>query len=127
MTFKNESGLRPVEFKVLIKPDPVEKKTKGGIIYTELSADQQQMAQVKGTLVALGGKAFEDWPQAERDALVPGARVYFDIYAGVTLFGADGEEYKITNDKSVASIVEDEAAAPLHALRGRSRSKLDAA
>ncbi len=127
MTFKNESGLRPVEFKVLIKPDPVETKTGGGIIIPEKHSDRQQMAQVKGTLVANGGRAFEDWTEAERALLVPGARVYFDIYAGINLIGADEADYKLTQDKNVGGLIEREGAVPLHAVRGRSRAGLDAA
>ncbi len=127
MTFKNESGLRPVEFKVLIKPDGVEQKSEGGIIIPERHVDRQQMAQVKGTLVAKGGKAFHDWPEDEQAQLVPGARVYFDIYSGVKLIGADGEEYKLTEDKQVGSLIEREGAVPLHSIQGRSRKGLDAA
>lgn len=125
---QNESGLRPVEFKVLIKPDPVEERTEGGIIMPEQTKDMQQMAQVKGTLVAYGGAAFgKPFTDDERVLLVPGARVYYDKYAGTTLIGADGADYIITQDKNVASLVENEAAVPISALRGRSRKGLDAA
>ncbi len=127
MAYRNESGLRPVEFKVLIKPDDVEEKSKGGILIPEKHVDRQQMAQVKGTLVAFGGRAFEDWTEDERELLVPGARVYFDIYSGVKLIGADGEEYKLTTDKQVGSLIEREGAVPLHSVRARSRKGLDAA
>ncbi len=129
MTFKNESGLRPVEYKVVVKPDSVEKKTAGGIIITERHSDRQQMAQVKGTLVAVGGKAFTGscWGEEEVLKLVPGARVCYDKYEGITFYGADEDEYKLLIDKGIAGLVLDERAVPLHAVRGRSRAGLDAA
>ena len=74
--YQNKSGIKPVEYKILILPDAVEQKTAGGIIKPEKSHEMEQWAQVKGTLVAVGGKAFIDFPEEERKVLKPGARVY---------------------------------------------------
>lgn len=123
---KNKSGIQPVEFKILIKPDPVEKKTAGGIIKIEKTHESEQWAQVKGTLVAMGAAAFGDpFTESEREMLKPGARVYYRKYEGIMIDGADGEEYRLCTDKDIGGVVEHENAIPISV--GRSRAGLDAA
>lgn len=119
---ENTSGFRPVEYKVLIKPDDVEEKTTGGIIIPDQEHERMGWAQTKGTLIALGARAFEDFA-ADQDALQPGARIFYDKYTGVIFEGADGEEYRIIQDKEVAGIVTDDTAAPI--IMGRNRRKFD--
>lgn len=97
----NESGVYPVEYKVLIKPEVVENKTSGGLYLPDQTKDKDQMAQVKGVLVAIGGNAFEDWQAAPEI----GDKVYFAKYAGYVIKGEDGEEYRLANDKDVAAII----------------------
>jgi co-chaperonin GroES (HSP10) len=122
---KNTSGLRPVEYKILILPDAVEETSAGGIIKPSKAHETEQWAQVKGTLVAIGGKAFIDWPDEEREVLKPGARVYYRKYEGIVISGADGEEYRLCTDKDVGGVVENESA--IQGVQGRSRVGLDAA
>ena len=125
-TYQNKSGIRPVEYKILIKPDAVEEKTVGGIIKIERTHEMEQWAQVKGTLVAIGAKAFIDWPDEERAILVPGARVYYRKYEGIIIEGADDEEYRLCTDKDIGGVVENESA--VQVVAGRSRiGGLDAA
>ena len=98
----NDSKIQPREFKVLILPEAVEERTAGGIILAQTTKEKGQMAQVKGTLVAVGGNAFEDWsdpPQA-------GDLVYIGKYAGYMVTGADGKEYRLCNDKDIAATIE---------------------
>lgn len=121
---KNESGIRPVEYRILVLPDVVDEKTAGGIIMPDIQKDMQQWAQVKCTLVAKGGRAFEDFDPAERKMLQPGVRVYCRKYEGIMITGADEKEYRLCNDKDIGGIVTNELAASN--LRGRSRSGLDA-
>lgn len=124
-TYQNKSGIRPVEYKILVKPDAVEEMTAGGIIKPDKSHEMEQWAQVKGTLAAVGGQAFIDWPVEERKVLVPGARVYYRKYEGIVIEGADGEEYRLCTDKDVGAVVENESA--VQVVQGRSRAGLDAA
>lgn len=99
---ENQSGIQPVEYRVLIKPDPVETTSAGGIVLTTVTQkEREQQAQVKGTLVAVGGNAFEDW----NDAPKPGDRVIIAKYAGLVTPGADGEDYRLCNDKDVAAVL----------------------
>lgn len=123
---KNESGIRPVEYKILILPDVVQAKTAGGIFLPDINKDMEQWAQVKGTLIAIGGSAFgSPFSDEERELLVPGARVYCRKYEGINITGADDREYRLCNDKDIGGIVLDEMAASN--TRGRNRSGLDAA
>ena len=98
----NSSGIQPVEFKVLVKPDDVEERTKGGLYIPDTVRDQQRMAQVKATLVAVGGNAFSDWTKP-----IPkiGDRLYIGKYTGDRFQGADGETYQLINDKDVGCII----------------------
>jgi co-chaperonin GroES (HSP10) len=105
----NGSGLQPCEYKVIIRPeeidetDPVLKRAKAaGIEIAHDTKDRERMAQIKGTLVAAGGNAFEDW----RGAIPkPGDVVYYAKYAGINIKGADGAEYRLCNDKDLSAIV----------------------
>jgi len=97
----NESGIQPVEYKVLIKPEVVEEKTAGGLFLPEQTQDKEKMAQVKGVLVAVGGNAFEDWKSPPQI----GDKVYFAKYAGYVVKGEDGEEYRLANDKDITAII----------------------
>jgi len=99
---ENKSGLSPVEYKILIKPEEVERKTESGIILTDKVTDREKMAQVRGTLIAIGGNAFEDWQEP-----IPkvGDSVSYAKYAGLIVEGVDGTEYRLANDKDITAIV----------------------
>jgi chaperonin GroES len=98
----NKSGIQPVEYKVLIKPEQIEEKTASGIILTAQTKEKDQMAQVKGVLVAIGGNAFEDWMSPRPEI---GNTIYFGKYAGFVVNGIDGEEYRLCNDKDICGII----------------------
>ena len=97
-------GMKPTEYRVLVKPDPVERKTEGGIVLPESVAEQREMAQQKGSLVAVGGNAFEDW---NGDIPKVGDRILFGKYKGFEAEGADGEKYRLCNDKDITAILEE--------------------
>lgn len=108
----NAAEIYPVDYKVLIKLDPVEEKSSGGIIMsTGQATEREQMAQVRGTLIARGGNAFQDWKGARPE---PGMRVMLAKYAGLFCEGYDGEEYRLCNDKDVAAILGRENRGPKH-------------
>jgi len=103
---ENTSGLLPVEYKVLVKPEVVEEKTSGGIYLPDISHEKEQQAQMTGILVAVSGMAFEDFkppiPQV-------GDKILFRRYAGIrdTIGPADGEKYWFINDKDIVAIVKE--------------------
>jgi chaperonin GroES len=103
---KHPSGILPTEFKVLIEPETVEEKTKGGIILPDETKERDQFAQMKGTLVAVSPLAFTyaDWA-SEDDKPKPGDKVLFAKYAGAKVTGMDGREYRLANDKDVAAVL----------------------
>src|SRR4030042_5282940 len=99
----NKSGILPCEFKVLIEPEIVEEKTAGGIILPQKTKEMEQMAQVRGILIAVGSNAFEDW----NDKPQVGLKVYCGKYAGYIVRGNDGKEYRLCNDKDICAIIEE--------------------
>ena len=99
---KNESGIKPVEYKVLVRPDKVEEKTKGGIVLPNQTKERDEHAQTKGTLIEVGGNAFEDWRGEKPKS---GDRIVFTKYAGVRIEGTDGETYQVIHDKDIAAVL----------------------
>lgn len=97
-----ETKIVPIEYKVLVRLDPVEEKQ--GLIYKpETTKDREQHAQVSGTLVDTGGMAFEDW-----QGRIPriGEKILVAKYAGLTIPGFD-PLLRLCNDKDVAAIIEE--------------------
>jgi chaperonin GroES len=103
----NPSGIVPLDLRILVKPDPVEEVTKGGIILADTTRDKQKYAATKATLVAVGANAFKEWG-ANALVPVPGARVCYAQYAGAEQKGADGERYCVMNDADLLAVLEAE-------------------
>lgn len=101
----NPSGLQPVEYKVLIKQDETEKVTDGGIVLPKETTEKEQWAEVKATLIAVGGKAFHDFGDPNPR---PGDRVVVRQYAGYKIKGKDKIEYQVCNDKDITLIINEE-------------------
>ncbi|MCR5877008.1 co-chaperone GroES [Phenylobacterium sp. J367] len=101
----NASGHVPVDQRILVKPDPVEEVSKGGIILADTTRDRSKYAATKATLVAVGCNAFRDWGDHARKPM-PGERVLFAQYTGAREKGADGEDYIIMNDEDLLTVIE---------------------
>lgn len=102
----NTSGVRPLDNRVLVKPDNVEKTTKGGIIL--IDTEKEEMAQVRGTLIAAGVNA---WAEAAAtspkfEMPLPGTRVLIAKYGGIVIDGIDGEKYRIMNDADITGVLD---------------------
>lgn len=103
---ENPSGIQPIELKVLVLPDPIEEKTSGGLFVPETVRDKESRAQVKATLIAVGGNAFDDWKEP---IPVPGDRVFMGKYAGVKdITGVDGKTYNLIRDNDILAIITEE-------------------
>ncbi len=118
---KNDSGIKPKGDRVLVLPDPIEETSEGGIVViTESQMKLHENAQAVGTFIAAGPDAWIDiveikerymdgsWKKVERTTkgssepyALPGERVAFASYAGRKVFGADGTEYRILNDRDI--------------------------
>jgi len=101
----NESGIHPVEYKVLVRPEAVEEKTKGGIYIPDVTKDKEQDAQIIATVIEVSEMAFSDpdWivkPQS-------GDKVYIAKYAGYLVKGKDHVNYRVINDKEIVAIIEE--------------------
>lgn len=104
----NSSGIEPLDVRVLVHPDPVEQKTKGGIILPDQAVDQEKYATVKATLVAVGVNAFaEASANPMFTAPQPGDRVMIAKYGGVNIKGDDGADYRIMNDEDVIGLLKE--------------------
>lgn len=102
----NPSGISPTEYNVLVRPQKVEDKSKGGVILADATLDRKQAFATKGVLVAVSPLAFtyERWPEGETPPQV-GDTVIYTKAAGVSVEGVDGEEYKLLKDKDVGAVI----------------------
>lgn len=100
---QNTSGYYPAGYRVLVRPDPIDKRTKGGILLPETARDDHGRAQTLGTLVALGPFAWDRYP---RHWAKPGDRVLFAKYGGLHLRGTDGADYRMLNDEQITAVVD---------------------
>lgn len=105
----NTSGYEPIGTKVLVETDWIDDKTASGLItLTPDVIERMSLAVTKGTLVAVGGGAFTDWPNSERPwpGKVPmaGSRVEISKYAGILIEGKDGRHYRLIHDTDIAGL-----------------------
>lgn len=102
----NPSGLKPLEFNLILKQEDVGAKTPGGLWKPETLAEKEKHGATKGTIVALSPLAFnEDILPVDVRRPQPGDRVLFARHAGVLVKGEDGEEYRIIKDKDVVAVI----------------------
>lgn len=108
---RNESGLTPCEYNVVIRMDPTEERTAGGIILPTTKTERDELAADEGTLVAVSPLAFnyDHWPEDARKPAV-GDRVLFAIYEG-RLWKRGDVTYRLVKDKSVVAIIDPPALA----------------
>lgn len=100
----NPSGIVPLDLRIVVKPDPVEEVTKGGIILADTTKDRTKYAATKATVVAIGCNAFKEWGDgAKRPRL--GDRVIYAQYTGAREKGVDGEDYVVMNDADLLAVI----------------------
>lgn len=98
----NDTGIEPVEFRCVVRLDPKEKITPGGIYIPEERRDRDQMAATEGTLLAVGGNAFQDWAGRKP---VAGDRIMVSKYAGITREADPTDLIRVVNDKEILAIL----------------------
>ena len=103
----NGSGIRPVQYMVIVKPDDVEKTTKGGIILPDTKVEKDEFQRMEGQLVAVSPMAFtfKDWPDGAPKPKV-GDRVTFARYNATEITGRDGGKYWFMKDESILGVME---------------------
>ena len=97
--------IQPILHRILVKPDPVETKSAGGIILT-VNEKREQAAAEKGVVISVGPTCFKDFG-SDSDILKGGDRVYFAKYAGKIVKDVDGEEFVILNDEDIVAILKE--------------------
>lgn len=92
-------------FNVLVKPDDVEKVTKGGIQLPDEYTDKLAYSVTGGELVAMSTAAFSyhNWPEG---TVLPqiGDKVTFGKFVGAKVKGNDGIEYRVMEDKEILAV-----------------------
>jgi co-chaperonin GroES (HSP10) len=100
-------AIRPCGHRILVKPDPIETTTSGGIV---IVMDEKLAAadQMVGTLVSVGDqawKAFSKDYNGEPWAKV-GDRVLYARYAGKVVEDPEsGEDFVILNDEDCVAVL----------------------
>ncbi len=102
---KNDAGLIPAEYNVVVRMDPVEEKTAGGLILPATKTDRDKLAADEGTLVAVSPLAFSyaDWPEGSRIPQV-GDRVLMAQFDG-RIWERGGATYRLIKDKSIIAVI----------------------
>lgn len=110
MTEMNGSGIRPMEYNVLVLPKEVEEKTKGGVFLPEQAKEKEEFGRMEGLLVAVSPMAFsfDEWPP-DQEGQKPqvGDRVMFSKYQATEITGKDGKKYWLMKDRSIAGVMSD--------------------
>ena len=104
---QNSSGFQPLEFNVVVKPDPVEEKTKGGLVLPDEVKERDRYGATRATIVAVSPMAFssEVWPKDEPRP-EPGMRCLMARHAGVFVTGEDDEDYRIIKDTDMVALID---------------------
>ena len=98
----------PVGHRILIKPDKIEEKTKGGIIIHHDLLQKEQQAQVAGMVVEVGGDCYREYdaPWCKK-----GDRVLYQRHAGMRVPDGKGgflEDLLLLNDLDITGIILEE-------------------
>jgi chaperonin GroES len=105
--------VKPVGYRILVRPDPVEEVSKGGII---ISVGEQkkmeQAAQVRGTVLALGELAYQESREKGYEPWCKvGDKVTYQKWAGMRIPDREGnlrDDLLLLNDTDVTSVITEE-------------------
>ena len=95
--------IKPCGHRVLIKPDDIEEKTKGGIYIPSSTVHQERQAQDKGTVLDIGLGCWVDMADGSPWCKV-GDKVYYPRYSGMKV--KDGEiELILVSDEDIVAVI----------------------
>lgn len=97
--------VQPLDYMCLIRLEPVETKSKGGIIFDDRTIERQQYAGVRAFLIRKGEHAFTD--DASRQWTVQpkaGDRITIKQYGGEALDASRDELFRLVTDKDILAI-----------------------
>lgn len=96
--------LQPEGSKLLVKPDSVKEKTKGGIYLPEQAKQSEEYNTNKGIILAIG-PTVDLLFKKDRKAKV-GDRIIFARYGGLIIKEDGQEDLRILNDEDVVCLIE---------------------
>lgn len=102
-------ALKAISYKVIVRPDAVEKKTASGLVLAR-NEREEKGANVRGTVVDLGEDAFSAYkPKTAFAGLKVGDVVYYAKYAGKRIKESDDSEELLVllDDDIVCKVVAD--------------------
>lgn len=92
--------IKPLADRVIVKPNPAEETTKGGLILPDTAKEKP----IEGTIIAAGaGRITEDGKNVPMNVKA-GDKVLYGKYSG-TEIKIDGEEYLIMRESDIYGIV----------------------
>lgn len=97
----------PAGHRVLVKPLPLEKQSKGGILLAH--DERKEKAQIRGTVLAVGPNAWKAYDDGHAWAAV-GDEVFYAQYGGYLIRDpVTDEEFRLLNDEDVCAVVRKES------------------
>ena len=103
LVFLNEDDIKAAGHRIVVKLDPVEEVTEGGIVLARGQDKRRwEVGQESGVVVDLGPTAFDGTAISDNRVKV-GTRVHFKRYDGIMVETRD-EKYRIINDDSIFAI-----------------------
>ena len=100
----------PLNWKVLVQPNQVKKKTASGIHLPTISQDNEEYLTAHGTVCALGDLAYRDRDTGKRwrsdTSPKVGDRITYGKYAGQKIV-IKGVKFLLLNDDEITSILPD--------------------
>lgn len=102
----NESGIKPVGHRVLIRTLSSERLTPGGIVIPDPIADKKDKEQIKALVVDVGETAWKADGLGGNPWASPGDTVIIGKFAGVFVKGKDEVQYRLINDDEIQARVE---------------------
>ena len=99
--------LKPCGYRVIVRPDELEKTTESGIVIAYNNEELERANIWYGTLVAIGPTAWKD--QGENWASI-GDRINFSKYTGRFIEDPDDPDtkYLILNDEDILCVIKKE-------------------
>tara|TARA_R110002020_G_scaffold278158_1_gene493606 strand:- start:770 stop:1189 length:420 start_codon:yes stop_codon:yes gene_type:complete len=98
---------KPLNWKVLIQPNQVNMKTKGGLYLASISKDNEEYLTAHGRIAAMGDLAYKDRDTGEAwKTMSPKVndRVTYGKYAGQKII-INGVKFLLLNDDELTSII----------------------
>lgn len=96
----------PLGYRLLIKPQPIEEKTKGGVILPDEAKEAALYAVTIAEVITVGAGAYDEERYPEGPWCKPGDMVQV-LKTGGHRFKIDGEQYRYINEDEVLALVND--------------------